>query len=152
MSVRMVGAVASCTVKGPGTPARGYPVGCKPRRREGTGKVCGGAEEEEQELQSGGRRREREGERERERESEREREREREGEGEEERERERERGAPSYEQASRDTPKRSGELRRRNMARGGGSTGTLRLQQVPKNLEQALVAATTYGLPEGCHL
>ena len=41
--MRMVGAVASCTVKGPGTPARGYPVGCKPRRREGTGKVCGSA-------------------------------------------------------------------------------------------------------------
>ena len=34
--MRMVGAVASCTVKGPGSPARGYPVGCKP-------KVCGGA-------------------------------------------------------------------------------------------------------------
>ena len=28
----------------------------------------------------------------------------------------------------------------------------LRLQQVPMNLEQALVATTTYGLPEGCHL
>ena len=78
----MVGAVASCAVKGPGTPARCYPVGCRPRRKEGKGKVEGlwqgvGGEAGRRELHSGGRRREREG---RERERQREREREREGE------------------------------------------------------------------------
>ena len=77
----MVGAVASCAVKGPGTPARCYPVGCRPRRKEGKGKVEGlwqgvGGEAGRRELHSGGRRREREGERERERQRERERERE----------------------------------------------------------------------------
>ena len=81
----MVGAVASCTLKGPGTPARCYPVGCRPRRKEGKGKVEGlcvvrcRRRGRRRELQSGGRRREREG-GERERESEREKEREREGE------------------------------------------------------------------------
>ena len=71
----MVGAVASCTLKGPGTPARCYPVGCRPRRKEGKGKVEGlcvvrcRRRGRRRELQSGGRRREREGgERERERE------------------------------------------------------------------------------------
>ena len=34
---------------------------------------------------------------------------------------------------------------------GRGRAG-LSSRQVPMNLEQALVAATTYGLPEGCHL
>ena len=33
----MVGGVASCTVKGPGTC---YPVGCRPRHTEGKGKGC----------------------------------------------------------------------------------------------------------------
>ena len=36
--VRMVG--ASCTMKGPRTPARCYPVGCRPQRMEGKGKGC----------------------------------------------------------------------------------------------------------------
>ena len=40
--------------------------------------------------------------------------------------------------------------RGREEGRGGGRG--LRPQQTPTGLEQALVAATTYGLPEGCHL
>ena len=35
---------------------------------------------------------------------------------------------------------------------GVGEEGGLSSRQVPMSLEQALVAATTYGLPEGCHL
>ena len=74
----MVGAVASCTLKGPGTPARCYPVGCRPRRKERKGKermkACvwqgEGGEAGGREQHSGGRRREREREREREKERE----------------------------------------------------------------------------------
>ena len=33
-----------------------------------------------------------------------------------------------------------------------GEAGGLSSQQVPMNLEQTSVAATTYGLPRGCHL
>ena len=42
----MVGAVASCTVKGPGTLARCYPVGCRPRREEGERREGEGRERE----------------------------------------------------------------------------------------------------------
>ena len=36
--------------------------------------------------------------------------------------------------------------------KGRGRRGGLSSRQTPMSLEQALVAATTYGLPEGCHL
>ena len=47
-----------------------------------------------------------------------------------------------------------GKPRKRKERRRGGLGGGrgLRSRQVPMNLEQALVSATTYGLPEGCHL
>ena len=35
---------------------------------------------------------------------------------------------------------------------GKGEKGGLSARQVPMNLEQTSVAATTYGLPRGCHL
>ena len=86
-------------------------------------------------------------------------ERERERKGEERKEKKA--GAPSYEQSSRDAPKKEREIlsipfrktpksKERKGRVGGG--GGLRLQQTPMSLEQTLVAATTYGLPEGCHL
>ena len=40
--------------------------------------------------------------------------------------------------------------RGREEGRGGGRG--LRSRQTPTSLEKALVAVTTYGLPEGCHL
>ena len=66
-------------------------------------------------------------------------------------------GVPSYAQASRDTPMREREYyiqevtkRGREEGRGGGRG--LRSRQTPTSLEKALVAVTTYGLPEGCHV
>ena len=93
-----------------------------------------------------------------EREGKKERERERKG----EERKKKKAGVPSYEQASRDTPKKergdpecciqeNPRKQRKKGGRGGGEKG-LSSRQVPMNLEQTSVAATTYGLPEGCHL
>ena len=68
-------------------------------------------------------------------------------------------GVPSYEQSSRDTPKKGVILsipfrkttKSKERKGEGRGRGGLSSRQVPMNLEQALVAATTYGLPEGCH-
>ena len=92
-----------------------------------------------------------------------------EGEERKERRKERERargrgkeGVPSYEQSSRDTPKKErgdpeyciqeNPRKQRKKGEGKGEKGGLSARQVPMDLEQTLVAATTYGLPEGCHL
>ena len=56
-----------------------------------------------------------------------------------------ERGDPEY--SIQENPRKQ-----RKKGEGKGEEGGLSSRQVPKNLEQALVAATTYGLPEGCHL
>ena len=44
------------------------------------------------------------------------------------------------------------ESKERKKGEGKGEEGGLSSRQVPKNLEQTSVAATTYGLPRGCHL
>ena len=56
-----------------------------------------------------------------------------------------ERGEPEYD--IQEHPKQA-----KGEERGRGEEGGLSSRQVPMNFEQALVAATTYGLPEGCHL
>ena len=116
------------------------------------------------------RRKEGEERKERKKERKKERQRGREGgrEGGRERGRERERrekekaGVPSYEQSSRDTPKKErgdpeysiqeNTKKQRKKGGGKGKEGGLSSQQVPMNLEQTSVAATTYGMPEGGHL
>ena len=92
-----------------------------------------------------------------EREGKKERERERKG----EERKKKKAGVPSYEQASRDTPKKErgdpecciqeNPRKQRKKGEGKGEKG-LSSRQVPMNLERPSVAATTYGLPEGCHL
>ena len=71
-------------------------------------------------------------------------------------------GVPSYEQSSRDTPKKErgdpeyyiqeNPRKQRKNGGGKGEKGGLSARQVPMNLEQTSVAATTYGVPRGCHL
>ena len=102
-------------------------------------------------IQGHPRKREKRGKRERKKE----REREREGE-------ERKEGVPSDEQSSRDTPKKErgdpeysiqeNPRKQRKKGEGKGEEGGLSSRQVPMNLEQTSVAATTYGVPRGCHL
>ena len=71
-------------------------------------------------------------------------------------------GVPSYEQSSRDTPKKErgdpeysiqeNPKKQRKKGGGKGEEGRLSSRKVPMNLEQTSVAATTYGMPEGGHL